>query len=80
MDLGCVGNPPDQNSQLLDMIRDMQREMVQLRTRNEQLLQASQEQERLIRELTSRFSHESEDHGKKRKEAETNLEWCECGE
>ena len=67
VDLGGAGDPPDQNAQLLDMIRIMQHEMIQLRTSNERLLQASNEQERLIIELTSRSSHRSEGRAGKRK-------------
>ena len=54
--------------------------MVQLRISNGWLLQDGQEQERLIRELTSQSTHESEDLGKKRKEVETNSEGSKEGE
>ena len=44
----------------------MQRESIQLRTSNERLLQAIEELERFIKELTSRSSHEGEGSGKKK--------------
>ena len=54
------GAQQHENSQMLEIIRNLHHEMVQIRTSNECLLQASNEQERLIRELTSRSSHHSE--------------------
>ena len=80
VDLGGERNPPDKNSLFLDMVRDMQRKLVQLRTRNARLFQASEEKERLIKELTSWSSHETEYHGRERKEVETNSEGSEGGE
>ena len=49
-------------------------------TSNERFLQASEEKERLTRELTSWSRHESEDHGKKRNEVENKSEGSKGGE
>lgn len=40
------------------MIKSLQQELVQLGTSNERLLQANNEQEHLIRDLTSRSIHQ----------------------
>ena len=67
VELGGGGTPPDPNAQMLEIIKNLQQEMVHLRTSSERLLQANTEQERLIRELTSQSIHESEDQAKNRK-------------
>ena len=54
VDLGGEDNTPDPNAPLMAMLHRLQRDMVELRSENERLSLASEEQEKLIRELTSR--------------------------
>ena len=49
------------------MLHRMQHEMAQLKSQNDRLSLASEEQDKLIRELTSRNSQEGEGSGRKRK-------------
>ena len=55
VDLGGGENTPDPNAPLMTMLHRMQREMVQLKSHNERLSLASEDQDRVIRELTSRI-------------------------
>lgn len=64
VDLGGENNPVDPNAPLMAMIHRMQREMMQLKNHNERLSLASEEQDKLIREFTSRNSHKGEGLGK----------------
>jgi len=43
----------------MDVIRNLQQELAYLRNKNERLLNTSEEQERMIRELTQNSSHRS---------------------
>ena len=67
VNLGGEENPTDPNAPLMAIMHQMQREMMQLKNHNERLSLASEEKERLIRELTSQNSHEGEYAGRKRK-------------
>ena len=58
---------PDKNSPFMPMLHRMRRDMVQLKSNNDRLYLASEEQERLIRELTSRNNEEGEYSRRKRK-------------
>ena len=60
VDLGGGENPVDLSAPLMDMLHQMQREMMQLKSHNERLSLASEEQDRLIRELTCTDSQEVE--------------------
>ena len=57
---------PDPNAPVLAMLHRMQRELAELRSQNDMLSSASKEQEKLIRELTSRNSQEGEGSGKRK--------------
>ena len=56
VDLGGRYNTPDPNSPLMAMLHRFQRDMDDIRSQNDRLSLASEEQEKLIRELTSRNS------------------------
>ena len=47
---------PDPNAPVVAMLHRLQRELAELRSQNDMLSSASKEQEKLIRELTSRNS------------------------
>ena len=57
---------PDPNAPVLAMLHQMQRELAELRSQNDMLSSASKEQEKLIKELTSRNSKEGEGSGKRK--------------
>ena len=57
---------PDPNAPVLAMLHQMQRELDELKSQNDLLSSASKEQEKLIRELTSRNSQEGEGSGKRK--------------
>ena len=54
---------PDSNAPVMAML---QRELAELRSQNDMLSSASKEQEKLIRELTTRNSQEGEGSGKRK--------------
>ena len=56
----------DPNAPVLAMLHRMQRGLAELRSQNDMLSSASKEQEKLIRELTSRNSQEGEGSGKRK--------------
>ena len=56
VDLRDEFGTPDPNAPVLTMLHRMQRELAELRSQNDLLSSASKEQEKLIRELTSRNS------------------------
>ena len=66
VDLRDDDNTPDPNAPVMAMLHSLQREMAKLRSQNDRLSLASEEQERLIRELTSRNSQEGEGSGKRK--------------
>ena len=57
---------PDPNASILAMLHRMQWELAELRSQNDLLSSASKEQEKIIRELTSRNSQEGEGSGKRK--------------
>ena len=57
---------PDPNAPVLAMLHRMQRDLAELRSQNDVLSSANKEQEKLIRELTSRNSQEGEGSGKRK--------------
>ena len=67
VDMGDGDNMPYPNAPLMAMLHKLQPDMAELRSQNERLSLASEEQENLIRELTSRNSQEGEGSGKRRK-------------
>ena len=58
---------PDPNAPLMAMLHRLQQEMAKLRNQNDRLSLASEEQEKMIRELTLRNSQEGEGSGNRRK-------------
>ena len=67
VDLCNEDNTPDPNAPFMAMLHRLQRDMAELRIHNDRLSLASEEQEKLIRELTSRNSQEGEGFGKRKK-------------
>ena len=67
VDLCDEDNKPDPNAPLLAMLQKLQQDMAQLRSQNDRLSLASEEQEKLIRELTSRNNQEGEGFRKRKK-------------
>ena len=67
VNLGDGENTPYPNAMLMAMLHRMQREMAQLKSHNERLYLATEDQDRLIRELTSWNSQEGEGSERKRK-------------
>ena len=59
-------NTPDPNAPVMAMLHNLQREMAELRSQNDRLSLAGEEQEKLIRELTSWNSQEGEGSGKRK--------------
>ena len=59
-DLGDGDNTPDPNAPLKAMLHRLQWDMAELRSQNDRLSLASEEHEKLIRDLTSRNSQEGE--------------------
>ena len=66
VDLRDEDNTPDPNAPVMAMLHSLQREMAELRSQNDRLSLASEEQEKLIRELTSRNIQEGEGSGKRK--------------
>ena len=54
-----VGGSTTPNSEILEVIRNLQQELAQLENNNERLLRASEEHEFMIRELKEKYSHKS---------------------
>ena len=67
VDLGGGENTPDPNAPLMAMLHRMQRKMAQLKSHNDMISLASEEQDRLISELNSRSSQEVEGSRRKMK-------------
>ena len=67
VDLGDGENTLDPNAPLMAMLHRMKQEMAQLKSHNDKLSLAIEEQDRLIRELTLRNSQEGERSIRKRK-------------
>ena len=67
VDLRDEDNTLDPNTLVMAMLHSLQWEMAELRSQNNRLSLASEEQEKLIRELTSRNSQEGEGSGKRKK-------------
>ena len=67
VDLRDEDNTPDPNNPLVAMLHRLQRDMAELSSQNYRLSLASEEQEKLIIELTSRNSQEGEGSGKRKK-------------
>ena len=63
-------NTPDPNTPVMAMLHNLQREMPELRSQNDRLSLASEEQERLIRELTS-WNNQEVEGSRKRKNDES---------
>ena len=80
VELGDEEAPPNANSEILEIIKNLEKEVVQLRTSNEHLLQANNEEERLVRELTSKSSHHDGEQERKREETKPNLERSKSGD
>jgi len=69
-----------QTSQFMEVIRNLKQELTYVRNNNECLIKASEEQERMIRELNEKSSHRSiELEGLKRKEVELESKKFESG-
>ena len=66
VDLHDEDNTPDPNAPVMAMLHTFQWEMVELGSQNDRLSLASEEQEKLIRELTSWNSQEGEGSGKRK--------------
>ena len=67
VDLRGEDNTLDPNAPLMAMLHRMQRDMAQLRSQNDRLSLASEEQKKMIRELTSWNSQEGEGFRRRRK-------------
>ena len=67
VDLRDEDNTSNLNTPLTTMLHRLQRQMAELRSQNDSLSLANEEQEKLIRELTSRNSQEGEGSGKRKK-------------
>ena len=65
---------PDPNAAMMAMLRNLQQELAEIKSQNDRFSLASEEQEKLIRELTSRNSQEGEG-SRKRKTDESNEEY-----
>ena len=57
---------PDPNAAMMAMLWNLQQELAEIKCQNDRLSLASEEQEKLIRELTSRNSQEGEGSGKRK--------------
>ena len=66
VDLRDDDNTLDPNTLVMAMLHSLQQEMAELRSQNDRLSLASEEQEKLIRELTSWNSQEGEGSGKRK--------------
>ena len=66
VDLRDEYSTPDPNALVMAMLHRLQRELAELRSQNDRLSSASKEQEKLIRELTSRNNQEGEGSGKRK--------------
>ena len=66
VDLRLEDNAPDPNAPMMAMLRELQQELAEIKIQNDRLSLASEEQEKLIRELTSRNSQEGEGSGKRK--------------
>ena len=73
VDLRDEDNAPDPNAPMMAMLRELQQELDEIKSQNYRLSLASEEQEKLIRELTSRNSQEGEG-SRKRKNDESDEE------
>ena len=67
VDLGGGENTPYPNAPLMAMLHRMQREIENIKSHNDRLSLANEDQDRVIRELNSRNSQEGEYSGRKRK-------------
>ena len=67
VDLCDEYNTPDPNAPLMAMLHRLQRNKAELRSQNDRLSLASEEQEKLISEQTSRNSQEGEGSRRRRK-------------
>ena len=56
----------DLNVAMMAMLQKLQQELAEIKSQNDRLSLASEEQERFIRELTSRNSQEGEGSGKRK--------------
>jgi len=66
VDLRDEDNTPDPNASMMAMLRRLQQELAEIKSQNDRLSLASEEQEKFIRELTSRNSQEGEGSGKRK--------------
>ena len=66
VDLCDEDNTPDPNAPVIVMLQSLQWEMAEIRSQNDRFSLASDEQEKLIRELTSRNSQEGEGSRKRK--------------
>ena len=66
VDLHDEDNAPDPNAPIMAMLQRLQQELAEIKSQNDIFSLASEEQENLIRELTSRNSQEGEDSGKRK--------------
>ena len=53
VDLRDEDNAPDPNAPMMAMLQELQQELAEIKSQNDRLSLASEEQEKLIRELTS---------------------------
>ena len=65
VDLCDEENTPDPNAPVMAILHSLKREMAELRSQNDRLSLASEEQEKLIGELISRNNQEGEGSEKK---------------
>ena len=66
VDLRDEENAPDPNAPMVAMLQELQQELAEIKSQNDRLSLASEEQEKLIRELTSRNIQEGEGSRKRK--------------
>ena len=66
VDLRDGDNAPDPNAPMMAMLWELQQELAEIKSQNDRLSLASEEPEKLIRELTSRNIQEGEGSGKRK--------------
>ena len=66
VDLRDEDNAPNPNAPMMAMLRELQQELAEIKSQNDRLSLASEEQEKLIRELTSQNNQEGEGSGKRK--------------
>ena len=66
LDLRDEENTPDPNAPVMAMLHSLQREMAELRSQNDKFSLASEEKEKLIRELNLRNNQEGEGSRKRK--------------